>query len=190
MNKSGDKNRSVRNTKKKLRNALLTLMQEKPVGEITVKELTELADVNRGTFYFHYSDIFSLLHQIEDVFFEQFVEVIDRFDTADEPLVYLTALFTFLGENSDMVGIMLGVNSDMVFMEQIRRFLWDKFDFFWRTIAPEASSGGARLYNAFLIDGFVGIVKKWISDGLQETPEEISQFVYTIINNTMRLCVS
>lgn len=61
MNKGGDQNRSVRNTKKKLRDELLRLMQTKSVNEITAKELAELADVNRGTFYFHYSDIYDLL---------------------------------------------------------------------------------------------------------------------------------
>ena len=39
MNKSGDANRSVRNTKAKLRASMLALMQQKPVNEITVKEL-------------------------------------------------------------------------------------------------------------------------------------------------------
>ena len=42
--------RRVRKTKKQLRMALTTLMMEKSVGEITVREIAELADVNRGTF--------------------------------------------------------------------------------------------------------------------------------------------
>ena len=46
--------RRVRKTKKQLRMALTTLMMEKSVGEITVREIAELADVNRGTFYAHY----------------------------------------------------------------------------------------------------------------------------------------
>ena len=40
MNKSGDENRSVRNTKKRLREGLIQLMWEKPVNEISVRELT------------------------------------------------------------------------------------------------------------------------------------------------------
>lgn len=31
------------------------------VQDITVRELTELADLNRGTFYLHYKDVFDLL---------------------------------------------------------------------------------------------------------------------------------
>ena len=40
MNKSGNQNRSVRNTKKRLKEALLTLLQKKPVNEISVTELS------------------------------------------------------------------------------------------------------------------------------------------------------
>ena len=57
--------RRVRKTKKQLRMALTTLMMEKSVGEITVREIAELADVNRGTFYAHYTDIYDLLKQMD-----------------------------------------------------------------------------------------------------------------------------
>ena len=43
--------RQVRRTKKLLTQALTTLMQEKQISEITVKELTDLAELNRGPFY-------------------------------------------------------------------------------------------------------------------------------------------
>ena len=57
MNAKGDANRSVRTTKKKLYNALIQLLQEKDLREITVRELSGLAGISRGTFYCHYADI-------------------------------------------------------------------------------------------------------------------------------------
>ena len=53
--------RRVRRTKKLLTQALTELLQKKQVNEITVKELTDLADMNRGTFYMYYRDIFDML---------------------------------------------------------------------------------------------------------------------------------
>ena len=75
MNKSGNQNRSVRNTKKRLKEALLTLLQKKPVNEISVTELSELADVNRGTFYFHYTDVYDILYKTQDEFFREFEKI-------------------------------------------------------------------------------------------------------------------
>jgi AcrR family transcriptional regulator len=58
--------RRVRRTKKLLTQALTELMQQKQVKEITVKELTDLADMNRGTFYLYYKDIYDMLESIEE----------------------------------------------------------------------------------------------------------------------------
>lgn len=43
--------RRVRKTKRQLRKALMDLMAEKPVKSISVRELADRADINRGTFY-------------------------------------------------------------------------------------------------------------------------------------------
>ncbi|MFR4260249.1 TetR family transcriptional regulator [Gemmiger formicilis] len=37
------------------------MLQQKSLREITVRELTELAGISRGTFYFHYADIYALM---------------------------------------------------------------------------------------------------------------------------------
>ena len=49
MNNKGEANRSVRMTRRRLSDALITLLLEKPVREITVRELTGLARGSRGT---------------------------------------------------------------------------------------------------------------------------------------------
>lgn len=56
-------------TKKTLRsinNAFTELRSKKPLSKITVKELTELAEISKPTFYLHYSDIYDLSDKLED----------------------------------------------------------------------------------------------------------------------------
>ena len=67
--------RRIKRTKMLLQNALVDLMLEKAVGKISVKELTQKADVNRSTFYLHYLDIYDMLEQMEN----EFVETIQGF---------------------------------------------------------------------------------------------------------------
>ena len=55
-NKMKNQSRSVMRTQNLLKTGLIELMQEKPVQQITVKELVEHVDLNRGTFYLHYKD--------------------------------------------------------------------------------------------------------------------------------------
>ena len=53
--------RRVKRTKKQLEKSLIQLLETKPIQDITVRELTELADINRGTFYLYYRDIFDMV---------------------------------------------------------------------------------------------------------------------------------
>ena len=53
-------------TQKKFEETLLKLMKSKKFETITVNDITELADVNRSTFYRHYLDKYDLLEKIED----------------------------------------------------------------------------------------------------------------------------
>lgn len=196
MNKSGEENRSVRNTKKKLRDGLLRLMEKKPINEISVKELTELVDVNRGTFYFHYTDIYDMLHKMEEEFFRNFSETliamfplqIER--RSDIAYYYLSAIFSVLGENREFCKIMLGPNGDMQFVEQIKQLVSDTCSHIWYEAAPDSDSAKFEMYNAFIINGCIGIFQKWLNDEGSDSPEEISQLAATIIHASLRPSIS
>ena len=69
-------------TKKAIRTALFKIMENKDIASITISELTTLANVNRRTFYTHYSNITDILDETESEIVESLSEVIERFDTA------------------------------------------------------------------------------------------------------------
>ena len=48
-------------TEKEILNGLIALMQEKSMKNISVRELAERIDINRSTFYLHYTDIYDLI---------------------------------------------------------------------------------------------------------------------------------
>ena len=56
--------RRVRKTKSQLKTGLAQLMREKSIREITVKELVDAVDINRSTFFLHYSVIPWLLGEV------------------------------------------------------------------------------------------------------------------------------
>ena len=58
--------RRVRYTKQAIRDGFLRLLAEKPIEKISVTEICREADINRGTFYAHYSDPYELKRSLED----------------------------------------------------------------------------------------------------------------------------
>lgn len=63
-----------RYTQKVLKQSFLTLLKDKPVNKITVKEVCALAQLNRATFYAHYSDCFDLMESIEQELIDAFAK--------------------------------------------------------------------------------------------------------------------
>ncbi len=53
-------------TKRSIRQAFLQLRRKKPLERITVKELSELAEISKATFYLHYKDIYDLSEHLEE----------------------------------------------------------------------------------------------------------------------------
>ena len=200
MNKSGADNRSVRNTKRRLREGLLRLLEEKPVNEISVKELTELVDVNRGTFYFHYQDIYDLLRDMEADFFENFDRTLsenspaldeDGFPVLDaESAPYLHAVFSFIDENRSFCRIMLSPHGDMKFVELVKERIDRQCRFFWQLLAPGADERQSGMYNAFLINGLIGLIREWVNERRDLNVESISELTATLILASVGPCIA
>ncbi|MBQ9358729.1 MAG: TetR/AcrR family transcriptional regulator [Abditibacteriota bacterium] len=184
MNKSGEDNRRVRNTRKQLREALLALMRDKPIHEITTKELTERADLNRGTFYLHYTDIYDLLHNVEDDLIEQFDQVLnDRVPAdAEETILYLTKIISFIRDNLPVYGVLFSLNNnDLHLLQRLRQHVRDKCSFFWLSRAPGVTQERMELYTSFIVMGFIGVLHTWIGSGMKEKPEEIARFIMDMV---------
>ena len=67
--------RRVRKSQAAIRHAFIDLLHKYELEQITVQQISDLADVNRSTFYTHYIDKYDLLEKLED---EQ-VEIIRTF---------------------------------------------------------------------------------------------------------------
>ena len=75
--------RRIRKTRRVIRQCLTELLKTKRIQDITVREISEKADINRGTFYLHYRDIFDLMEQIENELLEELEDVLNHFKASD-----------------------------------------------------------------------------------------------------------
>ena len=74
-------------TKTRIMNAFLYLLNEKSMDCLTVKDIIETAEVNRNTFYYHFEDIYDLLHQVFKTKFEEFCSQTEKCDTFYEEYI-------------------------------------------------------------------------------------------------------
>ena len=177
--------RRVRKTRMQLRAGLTQLMREKPIKDITVRELAQLVDINRCTFYLHYRDIYDMVEQVEQEVFEEFEEIV-RVHTAQEvkekPILLLSDLFEFFAINADICAVFLGGNGDMAFFNKLISLIRGCVVESWvndKNKDPEHYD----YYFAFLASGFMGVIREWFAHDMRETPAEMAAMTeYLVLN--------
>lgn len=70
--------RRVRKTKKAIKNALMALASDKNLSEITVTDISDIADINRKTFYVYYKDVYDLIDDIENDIISKLIPLISE----------------------------------------------------------------------------------------------------------------
>ena len=174
--------RRIRKTKAVLKSALLSLMAKKNINHITVKELCEKADINRGTFYLHYKDTLDLLEQIEDEILQNLSDylAIPEGEILSLSEDNLRDIFQFVRDNSDFCQVMLTEKGEIGFVRKLVDFLSHRFTAYCENIKV------AEHYYCFMIHGFLGIIGDWLSSGMTETIDNMAKICYNIISNKQK----
>lgn len=173
MKKAED--RRIRRTKKQLTEALAELLRQKPLKSITVNELTELADVNRGTFYLHYRNIYDMVDKIRGEIFERFNEIISVYSPhKNELLPLLKELFELLSEYSDLAESLMGRNGDAVFVDTLKNLIKKRCFLNVYDMANTKNDPKLAYFYSFSLTGCLGIFEEWLESGMKETPEQMA----------------
>ena len=176
--------RRVRRTKKLLTQALMTLLREKQANEITVKELTDLADMNRGTFYLYYRDIYDMLEKTEDSVFEALDEIVNLRgggDMAAQTKPLLLDLFRFIGDNQDIFRLLLSPTGDMSFLHRLNGVLREKCLRLWPSLAPQREETDFEYHYSFAVFGCAGLIRAWVNRDCRESAEIMAELADAMI---------
>ena len=170
--------RRVRKTRQQLQHCLAVLLKEKKIQEITVREITEMADLNRGTFYLHYKDVFDLLEKVELELLDELDGTLQKYQASDlhqKLSLIFTDLFVCVQENAEMVQILLGENGDLNFVNQVKERVREKCLKDWFELFNSQDSQLFDAFNAFVVSGCLGLVTYWLQNGMKESPKELAQ---------------
>ena len=171
----------IKVTKMLIRRAFTRLLRQKPIQSITVKELCQEAGINRGTFYAHYTDLYDLLQGMEE---EMMADVRGALQEmmAEEPgnpaPMRLTAgLFRCLKENADLCTVTLGPYGDKAFAKRLLNIGSEYYMEAYRRYFTQATARELEYYYVYVSAGVMGLLEKWLADGMTASPEEMAVMV-------------
>lgn len=177
--------RRVRRTRERLRQAMVQLLLEKEPQAITVRELTDLADVNRGTFYTHYKDIYDMLEQMENEMFRELEALLDSY-SAESILRDLTAIFedvfAFVGRNREMIQVFVGNQAADRFSRRLNALIYTRCVDNWREIYTRVEADAGYTME-FVVAGAVGLLRAWVERGSRESPAEMARLANRLIGS-------
>lgn len=177
--------RRIRKTRAALKKSLAILMQQKSVKDISVKELTELADVNRGTFYLHYKDVFDLLEQSEKDLLDELHAVISPISAEtikNKPALLFEKVYELCAENADLVRILLGENGDIKFLNSLNTFLKEKCVNEWSPFIRQTELKYFDAFFSFLVGGCSSLLQYWFSTGMKQSPKQLAAITVDFLN--------
>jgi len=166
-------------TKKKIKDAFISLYDRRRIESISVQEITDLAGYKRGTFYIHYEDIYSLLEEIEEELMANLNNINKKFEKFpllqykyDIPVPCFTETFEFIKDNSSYFKTLLGKNGDSLFRYRMKQTIIRHA--FGKLENDKIEYKDAGCASSFMADGLIGLVFYWLNKCNEISSEEIS----------------
>jgi AcrR family transcriptional regulator len=183
--------RRVRRTRANLQRALLELVAEQELSQISVADVVDRADVSRSTFYDHYHDVDELAEAACTSMIDDLIASLTAIDPAaakppdprQDPNPAVTAFFTHFAEHARLYRSLLGPTGSARVIEHVRLRTTAAARLSPLLPAPvgtpargavDPSDMSRDVPAAFVASALLGVATDWLQRGCPGTPREMT----------------
>lgn len=173
----------IRYTQKVLKESLLSLLKDKPINKITVKEVCDRAELNRATFYAHYSDCFALLESIENDLVEAFgqsLELLEPFDVS----ALTEAIYGIAEKNETVCRVLIFGNVSTTVLQKMIDLARDKSIAYWKKDLHGATEDELEMLYTHLSNGLLHV---FVEGYDRYSKADVIRFVNRIVKSSLSL---
>ena len=167
MNVKNNKRR--RESQEKIEKAFVELLQSREIKDITVSDIIKMTGLNRSTFYANYIDIFDLADKVREKLENDFGTLFADYDYFNERSGALN-MFTHIKENQ----LFYKTYFKLCYDEKHLISIYDS-----KRAEKEQIAQNIKYHIEFFRNGLNAIIKLWLADGCQESPEEMAEVLKT-----------
>lgn len=184
MPASQSPDRRTRRTRSALERALLDLIAERDLAQISVLDLTLRADVNRTTFYQHYTDVHDLVASACTAMFDELVASLPVIAPSRVPARQasqrdaMIKVLTHIGGEARLYRALLGEDGSARVINHLHRRLTAALHVNLTgsecgTHADDPAEPPGDLRAAMFAGVVLGLILDWLHRGCAETPEQV-----------------
>lgn len=171
----------IRYTKMVIKNSFIQLLEGQPVNKITVKDVCELAEINRATFYKHYMDCFDLLKQIEDEMIAELQQLVQDGPHKNQVDMF-KKIFSKIKEDKELYITIASEYGDITLPNRILNLCYEQMYPSLEDQFPNMTKTKQEWLYYFSASGCSGVLNHWINSGMKEDTSEISQFMGDLLS--------
>ncbi|MBP5169635.1 MAG: TetR/AcrR family transcriptional regulator [Oscillospiraceae bacterium] len=171
-------NRRVRMTKRLMKEAMLELLEQMELSEISVTALCEKADVHRSTFYKYYTDPADLFRDIEQDFVDQIPLPPQTLDQKSEKqlLAATTAFFDYVRESKRTFRVFFSESVESGFSSR----LVDRLCSNYITFIKSGDEKADEFIRVYIASGTVGMLREWVTSDFSVSSRQIAEMMYSL----------
>ena len=181
-----EEDRRVRRSRKMLKQGLLELMKRKRFSELSVRDITDLMDMNRGTFYLHYTGTSALLQSVEDDMEAEIQAVVDAHIVEAEQGNSLRPVFEpildFIIEHRETCESLFHNNEASGFFDRLENMCRKNGREIVRLRYPSVAEAQMPYLLSSVTYGLMGVLKPWFEQGMDLPKAEILQMAERLLD--------
>jgi len=174
-------NRKIRYTKMVLRDSLVELMKTRSILNISIKDICEIADISRSTFYAHYKDQYDLLQQIEEETLAYFEDILDKYTDKHgkkEMIQMLDEMFTYIANNGNSIQVLLSENGDINYQKKIFQRFVSQNQIIKLISEKQQDDETNNYYSVFVVHGVIGLVQHWLKNNMSIPVPQLARILF------------
>lgn len=177
--------RRIVKTQESLKKAVIELMTEKKFDDITIQDIADRANLNRGTIYLHYQDKYDLLDKLIEAHFIELAEM-DEWACEMDWTDALVPYFEYFQKNYLFFSTMLASKGAPSSFRT--RLLASFMDGFRGEIDRESGKNTGLMDDVMLQyagTAYVGVIEWWIMNAMPHPPQVMAKQVGTLLGRSL-----
>lgn len=151
----------IKRTRKSIKEAYSALRRKKPIEKISVTELSQLAGINKATFYLHYSDIYALASEMEDEAIDEILSETGVDHLFEAPSEHMEELFGKFLENRERLNLIFSGSRSALFAHKIEKGIKSRVYISF----PEYRTAENDVLLTYMIQGSFHTISRLIESG-------------------------